>query len=91
MLYQQGQYEQGIIFAQKTCDLAKSYSLTNEPIYAYSLNLLAILYKSMGRYEQALPLHQQALEISGKILGTEHHDYAGSLNNLAGLYKSMGQ
>ena len=68
MLYQQGQYEQGIIFAQKTCDLAKSYSLTNEPIYAYSLNLLAILYKSMGQYEQALPLSQQALEIRGKSL-----------------------
>jgi CHAT domain-containing protein/Tfp pilus assembly protein PilF len=91
MLYQQGQYEQGIIFAQQTCDLAKSYSLTNEPIYAYSLNLLAILYQLMGQYEQALPLHQQALEILGKSLGTDHPDYAGSLNNLAALYKSMGQ
>ncbi|WP_287632770.1 CHAT domain-containing protein [Microcystis sp. M60BS1] len=91
MLYQQGQYEQGIIFAQQTCDLAKSYSLTNEPIYAYSLNLLAILYKSMGQYEQALPLHQQALKIIGKILGTDHPEYANCLNNLALLYESMGQ
>ena len=91
MLYQQGQYEQGIIFAQKTCDLAKSYSLTNEPIYAYSLNLLAILYKSMGRYEQALPLSQQVLEIVGKSLGTDHPEYANCLNNLALLYESMGQ
>jgi len=69
MLYQQGQYDQGIIFAQQTCDLAKSYSLTNEPIYADSLNNLALLYESMGQYEQALPLHQQALEIRGKSLG----------------------
>ena len=91
MLYQQGQYEQGIIFAQKTCDLAKSYSLTNEPIYAYSLNLLAILYKSMGQYEQALPLSQQVLEIVGKSLGTDHPEYANCLNNLALLYESMGQ
>ncbi|MCZ8025819.1 MAG: CHAT domain-containing protein [Microcystis sp. LE19-10.1B] len=91
MLYQQGQYEQGIIFAQQTCDLAKSYSLTNEPIYAYSLNLLAILYKSMGRYEQALPLSQQVLEIVGKSLGTDHPEYANCLNNLALLYESMGQ
>ncbi|WP_043999050.1 tetratricopeptide repeat protein, partial [Microcystis aeruginosa] len=85
MLYQQGQYEQGIIFAQQTCDLAKSYSLTNEPIYAYSLNLLAILYKSMGRYEQALPLSQQVLEIVGKSLGTDHPEYANCLNKLAVL------
>ncbi len=61
MLYQQGQYEQGIIFAQQTCDLAKSYSLTNEPIYADSLNNLALLYKSIGKYEQALSLYQQVL------------------------------
>ncbi|AKV66026.1 CHAT domain-containing tetratricopeptide repeat protein [Microcystis panniformis] len=91
MLYQQGQYEQGIIFAQQTCDLAKSYSLTNEPIYAYSLNLLAILYKSMGRYEQALPLSQQVLEIVGKSLGTDHPEYANCLNKLAVLYQLMGQ
>ncbi|QGZ92326.1 CHAT domain-containing protein [Microcystis aeruginosa] len=91
MLYQQGQYEQAIIFAQQTCDLAKSYSLTNEPIYADSLNLLAALYQSMGQYKQALPLSQQALEILGKSLGTDHPDYAHSLNNLAILYQSMGQ
>ncbi|MDJ0539634.1 MAG: tetratricopeptide repeat protein, partial [Microcystis sp. M53603_WE2] len=65
-LYQLGQYEQAIIFAQQTCDLAKSYSLTNEPIYADSLNNLALLYKSIGKYEQALSLYQQVLEIDGK-------------------------
>ncbi len=70
-LYQLGQYEQAIIFAQQTCDLAKSYSLTNEPIYADSLNNLALLYQSIGKYEQALSLYQQVLEIDGKSLGIE--------------------
>ncbi len=90
-LYQLGQYEQAIIFAQQTCDLAKSYSLTNEPIYADSLNNLALLYKSIGKYEQALSLYQQVLEIDGKSLGIDHPNYAVSLNNLALLYESMGQ
>ncbi len=91
MLYQQGQYEQAILFAQQVCDLAKSYSLTNNYNYADSLNNLAILYQSIGQYKDALSTHQEALEISIKSLGTDHPAYAASLSNLAILYKLMGQ
>jgi hypothetical protein len=41
--YQQGQYEQGIHFAQQACDIAKEYLGTAHPDYATTLNDLAFL------------------------------------------------
>ena len=59
--------------------------------FAFSLNGLAILYKSQGRYNKAEPLYLQSLEIRKSQLGADHPYFATSLNNLAELYESQGR
>jgi CHAT domain-containing protein/protein involved in temperature-dependent protein secretion len=62
------------------------------PVYATSLNSLAMLYRVMGQYEKAEPLYLEAKAIRERTLGREHLDYAASLNGLAILYEeAMGQ
>jgi tetratricopeptide (TPR) repeat protein/tRNA A-37 threonylcarbamoyl transferase component Bud32 len=60
------------------------------PLYATSLDNLALLYRDMADYREALPLLEQALALRKQRLGGQHPDYATSLNNLAKLYRDMG-
>jgi len=57
------------------------------PVYANSLNNLAICYVNIGNYALAEPLHKEALKIRKEVLGEKHPDYILSLYNLANLYQ----
>ncbi len=75
-LKQVGQYEQKLE--------------ADDTAYAFAVNRLAGLYRSMGSYEKAEMFYRQALKIRERTLGKSHPDYAVSLNNLALLHKDMG-
>lgn len=91
-LYQQGQYEQAIGFAQRVRDLAFEYFGDEHPEFAGILNDLALLYYSIGRYEDAESLYLKAMEIYRKGPGGEEHpEFATSLNNLAVLYRKISR
>ena len=88
--YQQGQYKQGIHFAQQACDLVETYFDTAHPDYGNTLNTLAMLYQAVGDFQKAKIVYHQGLEMTGDRLGTNHPNYAANLTNLAGLYEDMG-
>ncbi|MEK7485387.1 MAG: tetratricopeptide repeat protein, partial [Planctomycetota bacterium] len=82
-LYQQGNYEKAIEFAQMSLKLREKHLPPDHPDVALSLNDLARLLELKGDYEGAEPLYRRALEIDEKLLGKEHPSVATSLNGLA--------
>ncbi|MDX1911120.1 MAG: tetratricopeptide repeat protein [Saprospiraceae bacterium] len=59
--------------------------------YAFSLNALGGLYRSLGQYAKAEPYYLEALPIREKVFGKNHSNYAGILFNLGLLYRDMGR
>ncbi|MBI0400295.1 tetratricopeptide repeat protein [Cyclobacterium marinum] len=90
-LYEQGQYDEATLYAEKVVLVTKKELGENHPYYVTSLNNLGGLYQYMGRYDEAEPLYIQAIEISKTQRSNELPDLATSLNNLAMLYKIMGR
>jgi tetratricopeptide (TPR) repeat protein len=90
-LNQSNRYNEAIPIAEK-CRKIALVTLGEEHVdYAYSLNELALLYRSQSQYSKAEPCFLQAAQIYKKSLGDEHAYYATCLNNLAGLYKNQSQ
>jgi CHAT domain-containing protein/tetratricopeptide (TPR) repeat protein len=90
LYYQQGQYEQGINFAQQACDLIETYFDANYPGYGNTLNTLAVLYQAVGDLQKAQTLYRQCLKITKDKLGPDHPNYATTLNSLAGVCRDRG-
>lgn len=59
--------------------------------YAFSLNALGGLYRSLGQYAKAEPYYLEALPIREKVFGKNHANYAGILFNIGLLYRDMGR
>ena len=81
--YQNGKYNQGIIFAEKAYQYAIKRFGKEHPDTLVSMNNLALLYRSQGRYGEAEPLCKEALQLSEKVFGKEHPETLTSMNNLA--------
>jgi CHAT domain-containing protein/tetratricopeptide (TPR) repeat protein len=88
--FERGQYRQAIPIAEQAYDLTRNTFGSEHPLFANSLNKLALLYHKLGDYAAAEPLYKRAVEIWQKVFGEHHHFFAVGLNNLAGLYKAMG-
>jgi CHAT domain-containing protein len=92
LLYEsQGKYAKAEPMHLEARDIRKRVLGVEHPLYATSLNNLALLYKSQGESEKAEPLFLEARDITKRVLGVEHSSYATSLNNLASVYDDLGQ
>ena len=89
-LFRQSKYEQAVSVAMESARKFRKFLGESHPDYAKSLNILAVIYKSMGKYVKAEQVYRKAVVILERTLGKAHPDYATSLNNLAVLNKSMG-
>jgi len=89
--HEKGQYKEGLTYAQKAFEFAKTNFEPNHPNILNSMNNLAFLYSSQGRYGEAEPLYKKALQLRETVQGKKHPDTISSLNNLAGLYSSQGR
>lgn len=89
-LYSDKKYDDAFPVAQKLLAICETHHGPDHPNTAYSLDLLAKLYKSMCNFTQAEALYQRALQIREKQLGPEHPDTSASLQHLADLYMAMG-
>ena len=85
-LYNAGKITEAIPLAEQYLKTVENRFGQNHPLYARSLNNLALLYYTQRRYAEAEPLYKRALAMREKALPEGHPDIATSLNNLAGLY-----
>jgi tetratricopeptide (TPR) repeat protein len=72
MLYQEGKYEDAILYAKRALEISEKALGNDHPDVAASLNNLASLYYTTGKYSEAEPLYKRALLIREKTLGTDH-------------------
>ncbi len=90
-LFNKGDYEKAIPFAEQAVLTAKKEFGEIHSDYASSLNNLAVCYKLLGQYEKAKPLYLESIGIRKIVLGETHPDYLASLINLSNLYSEVGQ
>ncbi len=69
--------------------IASLYSELNRD-YAWTCNMLGVLFNKTGQFDSAQAIHLRAKEIREKLFGNNHLAYAQSCNNLGALYSDMG-
>ena len=89
-LYGEGRFSDAIASAEQVRNISKQVLGDTHPVYATSLNDLAVLYRSTGDYARAELLYVQARDIRKQVFGETHPTYATVLANLAGLYEGTG-
>jgi len=89
--YQQNKYKEGIQWAQKAFEFAKTNFGDKSPPTLIAMGYLAELYKSQGSYEEAEPLLKKSLQLCVNVFGKKHQNTISLINNLANLYESQGR
>jgi tetratricopeptide (TPR) repeat protein len=77
-------FQTGVRQAEKNCG-------TQHPLYADSLNWLALLHVSLNEFEAAVPLFNSCLSIYKKVYSENHPKVAKIYQNLASAYFKLGK
>jgi len=59
--------------------------------YAFAVNKMAIVLRTLGRNEESFEMHQRCLTLRVKCLGENHIETAQSLNNIGIVLNLMGR
>ena len=89
-----GQYDQALVIAKKSLEVAENSFYKNHTDVSASMTELAFVYQALGQYTLAEPLFKRALAILEEFEGLDHVsalNTASGLNNLAIMYMFMGQ
>ncbi len=87
--YRLREYDQAVVAAKKSLELAEENGGPDDLAIALSLNSLAMSYQAQKKYAEAESLYQRALAILEKEKGPEHASVVKILNPLAELYRAM--
>ena len=90
-LREKGQYDQALVVAKRSAEVAEERLGPDHTSLAVSLNDLAFTYQNLGQLSKAESLYMRALTINEKAFGSDHPKVALSLNNLALLYRAQAQ
>jgi CHAT domain-containing protein/Tfp pilus assembly protein PilF len=85
-LHQQGQYEQAVGVAAKTCALANLYFGQAHPVSLLCLSNLAMAQHAAGQCARTIEILQRILVLQQEVLTERHPDRALTLQNLASVY-----
>jgi tetratricopeptide (TPR) repeat protein/CHAT domain-containing protein len=90
-LFQQDKYEEATGIALRICELARENLGEDSPLFAHSLNNLAVVYRAQGKYTQAEPLLRQAVGIWHLTQENSYPFLAIGLENLAEICRERGE
>jgi tetratricopeptide (TPR) repeat protein len=87
---EQGEYEEAIIFYEKTLEINKKRFPPNHLSLATTYNNIGMVYGKMGDYPKALSYYEKALEIKQQSPPPNHPDFASTYGNISLAYQNMG-
>lgn len=89
--YQAGLFSDAIDGAKESLKVIDGHFGKEHPVYASTLNDMAVMHKMMGEHEKAIESYQEALSIYKEIVGEEHPSFGTTLHNLGLLFKAMAE
>ena len=84
--YNQGDYQEAIVFYEKSLAIYQKTLPSNHPSLASSYNNIGGAYYSMGDYPKALLSNEKALAMRQQSLPSNHPDLAASYNNIGNVH-----
>lgn len=86
----QGDFDKSQELLSRALAMQKQTRQTDDPQFATTLSILAILGAKLGEYQQAEELLNQAMKIRLKAFGDKHPEIAANLYNLALVHEDNG-
>ena len=68
---EQGEYQEAIVFYEKSLEIKKKTLAPNDPDLAASYNNIGLVYFNMGEYPKALSSYEKALAIRQQSLPSQ--------------------
>lgn len=85
-----GQYDQGLLFYEKSLAIKQKQLGEDHPSVASLLNNTGLTWVYKGELDTALEYYQRALNLKLKHLGTSHPSLATTYSNLGAIWKKKG-
>jgi tetratricopeptide (TPR) repeat protein len=85
-----GNHTEALELDHRALEILRENLGEEHPLYAKSLNTLAVQYQGPGNYTEAESLFQRSIQIIQTTLGKEHDAVTEPQNNLALLYFETG-
>jgi hypothetical protein len=90
-LYRAGQFGDALELAQGTKKMVEEHYGRSHPVFASSVNDIALFHKVLGEHTFAIEAYQEALSVYKDIVGEDHPSFATTLHNLGLLFKAMAE
>ncbi|EQC30722.1 hypothetical protein SDRG_11481 [Saprolegnia diclina VS20] len=85
--YTQGDFEAALDMALLCRDTVKDHFGTDHPVYASTLNNIALMQKNLSQLTDAIATYEEALRVYKECVGEGHASFATTLHNLGGVYR----
>ncbi|RHZ04468.1 hypothetical protein DYB37_012928, partial [Aphanomyces astaci] len=86
-LYSYGDFVSGLEMAEICRDTVRDHFGEDHPVYASTLNNLALMQKNLSLLDEAIGSYEAALRVYKSCVGENHASWATTLHNLGGVYR----
>ncbi|ETW05165.1 hypothetical protein H310_04167 [Aphanomyces invadans] len=86
-LYSKGDFVSGLEMAEICRDAVRDHFGDDHPVYASTLNNLALMQKNLSQLDEAIESYEAALRVYKSCVGENHASWATTLHNLGGVYR----
>ncbi|OQR91662.1 hypothetical protein ACHHYP_04491 [Achlya hypogyna] len=85
--YMEGDFESALDMATICRDRVAEHFGKDHPVYASTLNNMALMQKNMSQLTEAIATYEEALRVYKECVGESHASFATTLHNLGGVYR----
>jgi tetratricopeptide (TPR) repeat protein len=89
--YSRGNYEDALEVAQMCSAKIEQHFGAEHPVFASSLNDVAIMHKMLGQLQFAVDAYQRALTVYEDVIGKENPKYVTTLYNMGLVFKALAE
>jgi tetratricopeptide (TPR) repeat protein len=87
----QANYEEAIIFYEKSIEMLLNYRPPNDPDIIAIYNNIGIVYRKIGDYSKALTYYEKVLKVRQNSLPRNDRDLAISYQSMGSVYEKLGK